>query len=264
MLGQHFLKNKEKLRKIAASLEVKKNDTIVEIGPGHGELTKKLVTRQQTLNTRIIAIEKDSGLAETLRNSMEIYGDSIEIIHGDALKILPEITNKLTKLKAESYKLVGNIPYYITGKLLRTLSELETKPKIAVLTVQKEVAERVAAKPPKMNLLAASVQIWAEPEIIDYILKKDFQPPPKVNSAIIKLETRQQTLVTRSDDYYRLIKILFKQPRKTILNNLGALKSKKEILPILGKLGINPSNRPQDLSLKKIEELSEVISNQEV
>ena len=125
MLGQHFLKNKEKLRKIAASLEVKKNDTIVEIGPGHGELTKKLVTRQQTLNTRIIAIEKDSGLAETLRNSMEIYGDSIEIIHGDALKILPEITNKLTKLKAESYKLVGNIPYYITGKLLRTLSELE-------------------------------------------------------------------------------------------------------------------------------------------
>ncbi len=257
-LGQHFLKNKEKLRKIAVSLDIKNGDTIVEIGPGNGELTKELIKYP----AKVVAIEKDKKLAEILRDAMDTHGDSIEIIQGDALKVLPEITNKLMKLKTESYKIAGNIPYYITGKLLRILSELETKPKIAVFTVQKEVAERIVAKPPKMNLLAAAVQFWANPEIVDYIPKKDFQPQPEVDSAITKLVTKP--IISHKSSavsYYNLIKVLFKQPRKTILNNLSALKPKAEILTILEELKINFGDRPQNLNLEKIEELNGAVSD---
>ncbi len=280
-LGQHFLKNREKLRKIAASLEIEKNDTIVEIGPGHGELTDEL--RSKNYELRVIAVEKDAELSQLLKEKFSTQ-KNIEIIEGDALKIiseLPKIYNSSSSLSLKThqslndlrlsepnglppitYKLVGNIPYYITGKLLRTLSELETKPKIAVLTVQKEVAERIVAKPPKMNLLAASVQVWAEPEIVDYIPKKDFSPQPKVDSAIIKLVTKPVISHKSSViSYYNLIKVLFKQPRKTILNNLSALKPKAEILPILERLKINSGDRPQNLDLKKIKELSEAVSD---
>ncbi len=260
-LGQNFLTNKDKIGEIVSALALKDSDTVIEIGPGHGELTKELVSRIQNLESRIIALEKDERLAEELKGSMKMYGDKVRVVSGDILKILPKLVSD-SGSRIKNYKVVGNIPYYITGFLLRILSELERKPKIIVLTVQKEVAERITAKPPHMNLLAASVQLWAQPEIMGFIPKEDFSPKPKVDSAIIKLVTRDGGQKTKrekqeTDDYYKLIKILFKQPRKTIANNVsGLFKDKKEANVFLKKIGIAPASRPQDLSLEKIAKLN--------
>jgi len=296
-LGQHFLINKKKIEKIVEALELKNGDTIIEIGPGHGELTQEIqkskiseaeprrrtsslrgrqahygAGKNQSANWRtkikIIAIEKDINLVKFLKEKFS-KDKNIEIIEGDALK---EIKNQISKIKItnqnskiiKNLKIVGNIPYYITGYLLRILGELENKPSLIVLTIQKEVAQRVCAKPPKMNLLAASIQFWAEPKIIGSVSKKDFWPIPKVDSAIIKLTPL--TLLVRSSiqcnkgDYYKFIKILFKQPRKTILNNLEfriknlefRAENRQKLKEKLLKIGVDPQARPQNLSVEQI------------
>ena len=262
--GQHFLINKKKIKKFVDALDLNSGETIIEIGPGHGEITRELVNWGigELDNEKLILIEKDKFLAESLREKYS-QNKKIEVVEGDALRILPGLINKLTN-KPINYKLVGNIPFYITGYLFRVLGEIKNKPSLIVFFLQKEVAERICAVPPRMNLLAASVQIWAEPKIIDYLSKKDFWPMPKVDSAIIKLETKDKRQETRNaEGYYKLIRILFKQPRKTILNNLASSINhkvsgikKEEIIKKLTKLGINSNNRPQDLSVKQIKELS--------
>jgi len=190
-----------------------------------------------------------------------------EIVHGDALKILPTLISQFPNFPVSNYKFVGNIPFYISGRLMRTISELKIKPDLAVFVIQKEVGQRICAKPPQMNLLAASVQFWAEPKIIGYISKKEFKPEPEVDAAIIKLETkklRNQEII-QMPDYYRLIGIIFKQPRKTILNNVmtsdvrrtsDVQKLKREIVENLAKFGVNPQDRPQNLSIEQIKQLS--------
>lgn len=245
------MKNKKKLEKIAAALELEKGDTVIEIGPGHGELTEKL--KAKNLKLKIIAIEKDRNLISPLKEKFP----EVEIIEGDALKVLPDLC---FKIQASRFKICGNIPYYITGHLLRILSELDNKPRLAVLTIQKEVAERICAAPPKMNLLAAITQFWAEAKIIGFISRKDFSPPPEVDSAIIKLQTADYKQTTKqAEKYCKFAKIIFKQPRKTIINNLcagyGDLK-KEEISEKLRKAGINPQNRPQNLKVEQIASLS--------
>jgi len=259
-LGQNFLTDKNKIRKIVDALELRDGDTVVEIGPGHGELTRQIAGNPKfpMPNAKLIAIEKDETLADALRNSMGIYGNKVEVITGDILKILPVLASGY-KLRVKSYKLVGNIPFYITGFLLRALGELKIKPKLIILTVQKEVAERIAAKPPKMNLLAAAVQFWAEPEIIDIIPKTDFSPEPKVDSAVIKLTPRKAS--TDSAKYYPVVRALFKQPRKTVLNNLSSLaKNRKLAEEKLKKIGVKAECRPQNLSIPQIERLVEEFS----
>lgn len=289
-LGQHFLINKDKLREIADALDLKFGETVIEIGPGHGELTDEL--RRMNHELKIIAIEKDGNLAELLKEKFAVdknvdlirsrsflttadtqaYRASIrvEIIEGDALKILPEL---IRGLKNKNFKIVGNIPYYITGYLLRIFGELENKPSLVVLLIQKEVAERICPPSPglrrtgakswKMNLLAASVQFWAEPEIVGYVPRKNFQPAPEVDSAIIKLTTKGGKRKVGSEKYYEFIKILFRQPRKTILNNLKPkTKNLKPedlnfIIQKIESIGVNPQDRPQDLSVEEIKKLAE-------
>ena len=246
-LGQHFLINQSAAKKIVAGLEINLSDTIIEIGPGRGELTKHIIRLDPQ---KIIAVEKDEQLARRLKTSFP----KIKIIESDILDVLADL-----KMPA---KIIGNIPYYLTGQLLRRLSELQPRPLVIVLTVQKEVGLRLTAQPPKMNLLAASIQYWAQPEILGFILKTDFQPAPKVNSAIIRLKPRiaEPTDKQADEKYYQLIKILFKQPRKTILNNLvsGFKKDKNEIKKIIKKIGVNPLLRPQNLTIENIIKLKEV------
>ena len=273
------MKDKRALRKIAAALEINSRDTIVEVGPGHGELTRVIVDKFISLKVdkfRIIAIEKDPKLVSKLI-SLEI-GKFIEVVEGDALKELESITYKLTaKRNLRTYKLCGNIPYYLTGHLLRKISELDKKPELIVFTVQKEVAERVCANPPRMNLLAASVQFWGDPKVVGYISKKSFRPQPKVDSAIIKITPSSQPrysgverMGTRgamgAEEYYKFIRILFKQPRKTVLNNLraGTKLSQKEVEKRLQKLNISPSLRPANLSMSDINKLAIIFSNKRV
>lgn len=276
-LGQHFLKNNAVIERIAAALEIKSGETIVEIGPGHGELTGELLAYSFELlgkmggeaAIKIVAVEKDARLAEELRKKFAA-DKNIEVVGGDVLKLLPSLPESC-QLKANIWKLVGNIPYYITGHLLRTISELENKPAVSVLTIQKEVAERIVAAPPRMNRLAASVQFWATPKILGDISKRDFRPEPGVDSAIIKLEARSMKHEAGEENYYRAVRMLFAQPRKTILNNLTtphfrpseggdprtATWNKEKVSELLLKIGILPENRPQNLTVEEIEKIAQ-------
>jgi len=261
-LGQHFLKNKSAIKKIIDALEIKSGETIIEIGPGSGALTFPILEKCRTSNLecKIIAIEKDPHLVNQLTSKLVNWEGGVEIIHGDVLAILPGLINQLTT-QLTNYKIVGNIPYYITGKLLRTISELGSKPSLTVLMIQKEVAERVVAQPPKMNLLAAATQFWARPKILFSLKPNNFDPPPKVDSTVIELKTKsEKRKANESENYYKLIRIIFKQPRKTLLNNLksGLSLSKEEIEAALLKENLAPNARPQDLTLENIKNLTRV------
>ncbi|MDP2704597.1 MAG: 16S rRNA (adenine(1518)-N(6)/adenine(1519)-N(6))-dimethyltransferase RsmA [bacterium] len=257
-LGQHFLRNPEISRRIVEALDLRSGDTVVEVGAGRGALTRTLIEscKLKVDKLRITAIERDEKLAADL--GLRIKDQGFEIITGDALKILPEVTQKFNG----GYKLVGNIPYYITGKLLRVIGELEHKPEVTILMIQKEVAERVSAKSPRFNLLAASVQAWAEVEVLFQVSRREFKPMPKVESAVVRLRLKTQDLRLR-DEYYRLMKIIFKQPRKTILNNLSAGFDlpKEKLQRVLRDAGINPSDRPQTLSVELITKLARMLYN---
>ncbi len=225
-------------------------ETVVEIGPGKGALTFPVVHECNRIGAKFIAIEKDRDLALTIFQSEE----KIEVKLGDALEILPAVVKNL-----RNYKIVGNIPYYITGKLLRIISELENKPELTVLMIQKEVADRACAQKGEMNLLAAATQIWAEPEILFTLSPEDFDPPPKVSSAVIKFTTIKNPDYQLSiTNYYRLTHIIFKQPRKTLYNNLrdGLDMSSDEIKKSLKGMKIDLKSRPQDLSVEQIMDLS--------
>ncbi|MBI3589633.1 MAG: ribosomal RNA small subunit methyltransferase A [Candidatus Liptonbacteria bacterium] len=262
-LGQHFLKDKNAIGKIVEALELKDLDTVIEVGAGHGELTEKLKIKNQRL--KIVAIEKDLELGDRLKVlGFSEEGGDLKIVIGDVLKVLEPITYNL---KPKTWKLVGNIPYYITGYLLRIISELENKPELTVLTIQKEVAERMVARPPRMNRLAASVQFWAEPEIVARVPKTSFAPAPEVESAVIKLKNKNEKIKIKDEDYYKTVKVLFQQPRKTILNNLVAdlhadptrgFTSKEEIGEKLKSISVDPNSRPQDLRVEDIIKLAEI------
>lgn len=248
-LGQHFLKNKSALRLIAESLELTPDDVVIEIGPGHGELTDFL----QIVNdkSRIILIEKDERLFDFLKEKFK-GGDRMAVVRGDALKTLPDIIQN-SKFKILDYKLVGNIPYYITGHLFRIMSELTHKPERCVFTIQKEVADRMCATPPRMNRLAASVQFWAKIKAIKILPASDFHPQPKVSSAIIVLEKMEATDIGH-ESYYAAVRALFAQPRKTLANNLAAATGQKraEVAAKLSAIGMLPTNRPQNLAINEI------------
>ncbi len=258
-LGQHFLRDKDAVEKIISALgdNIK---TAIEVGPGKGALTKPLAEALKRTGGRLIAIEKDPLLAAEARNwNIE----NLELVEGDVLEKLPAI---IQNLKPASYSLVGNIPYYLTGFLLRKISELPEKPARSVFMVQKEVAERIVAKPPKTNRLSASVQFWAEPRILKAVSKKSFNPPPKVDSAIILLETIILPPETVPEAYYSAVRAIFSQPRKTILNNLAErfndprkIASKKAA-EILEEAGLSVALRPQDLSVEDIKLISKAIN----
>ena len=255
-LGQHFLKNAEVLQKIVDALALADGDRVIEIGPGHGELTTPIMRAAQGKRCEIFCIEKDHALIGELekfaaQENSAPDGPRVTIIEGDALKLLPDMT---------ATKIVGNIPYYITGKLLRIISELEHKPERTVLLIQKEVAERICAAPPDMNRLAASVQFWADTEIIAQVPRKDFSPTPDVDSAVIALNAKIFAGKPARDPdptlYYRVGRAVFAQPRKTLLNNLSAAAGKtvkkKGVGAQIEKIGLNPDARPQDLSIDQI------------
>lgn len=317
-LGQHFLKNKNAVRKIIDSLEIKAGDIVIEVGAGHGELTREIFNAQFSIfknddqsGIKIIAIEKDKALAEELARNFQcpifnfqkdglkkVSEERFVVMQDDALQVLAPLI-KFLNLEIENYKLkiVGNIPYYITGRLLRILSELKNKPDVCVFTLQKEVAERIVARPPKANKLASITQFYAKPKIIGYIPKKDFSPPPKVDAAIIKLDVQEVGLPNGSptsqtldaDKYFKTVRILFTQPRKTIANNLlaadrrgrrqtdadekntlrgsapapldslasnGVNLLRSAIAEKLSAIGINPQDRPQNLSVEDILKIS--------
>jgi len=307
-LGQHFLKNKKILHAIAEATELRVGETVIEIGPGHGELTEYLSAKGGSLpdggrdasggkskNCKMILIEKDKILAEQLKKRFE-KDKNIKIICGDALKILPRIVSSLSRkssslatssgggslpdgkrrapsAKNPNYIIVGNIPYYITGYLLRTIQELEKRPARTVVMIQKEVALRMVKKPPEMNLLAASVAYWADAKIVMSVPKKEFSPQPKIDSAVIALYTKKTHLKNRGKEeekYYKTLATLFKQPRKTIKNNITLsyrsanacnMGNKEKLFEKLEKAGIHIEWRPQNLGVDEIKKVADMLYN---
>ncbi|MDP3792905.1 MAG: 16S rRNA (adenine(1518)-N(6)/adenine(1519)-N(6))-dimethyltransferase RsmA [bacterium] len=264
-LGQNWLINPRILDKIISAAEIDKNDTILEVGPGTGNLTKKLAEKAG----RVLAIEKDHRLIPVLKETFENY-PNIEIIEADVLDTkMPFV---IQRASLYNYKIVANIPYYITSNLLRKIFEVWPTPKLIVLTIQKEVAQRIIAKPPHMNLLAFSIQYYADPEIVGYVSKNNFRPVPKVDSAIIRLRPSYHGHHRSCDgscdgahgnnkQLFKLIKAGFSGKRKQLASNLSKQFKipKEKIVEIFEKLNLTPTIRAENLSLEQWHELTKSI-----
>ncbi|OGZ66959.1 MAG: ribosomal RNA small subunit methyltransferase A, partial [Candidatus Staskawiczbacteria bacterium RIFCSPHIGHO2_02_FULL_34_9] len=246
ILGQNFLINKPTLDKIIKSADLTKDDIVLEVGPGLGTLTRELATNSK----RVITIEKDKRITEILRENLKEY-NNIETLEGDILKF--NDYSLLTK----NYKLIANIPYYLTSPLIRKFLESENKPEEIILMIQKEVAQRICSKPGDMSLLSVSVQFYAEAKIISYVSKNCFWPAPKIDSAIIKIIPKKERLLVDSDLFFTIVKAGFSHPRKQLVNNLSVLKSlngvkltKYTISEWLSRNSINQNQRAETLSIE--------------
>ncbi len=250
-LGQNFLVNEGVYKKIVAALEIRSGDTIVEVGPGLGTLTGYLAES----GAKIIAVEKDRRLIDWLKKKFKAFSNRIEAIEDDILRM----DIKKLGIRENDYKVVGNIPYYITSRLIRNILEDWPSPKLVVLMLQKEVAQRIVAKPPNMSLLAVSVQYYAEPKIISYVSAGSFYPPPEVDSAIVKLATRNLELGTSEvKNFFKVAKAGFAGKRKQLINNLAAgLKiSKQEIQQKLSLIDINPQRRAETITIEEWQKIT--------
>jgi 16S rRNA (adenine1518-N6/adenine1519-N6)-dimethyltransferase len=240
-LGQHWLKDQPTLEAIAKLAELGQDDTVLEIGPGLGDLTRHLVRPAGS----VIAIEKDETLAKALPRA--IAAPNLEVITGDIL------TFDLTTLPA-GYKVAANIPYYLTSNLIRILSESPNPPQLMVLLVQKEVAERLAAQPGQMSLLSVSAQLYYESRLGPVVPAKLFEPPPKVDSQVIILKRRPKSLFGEMDtkQYFKVVKAGFSGRRKKLRGSLSAGLgiSKTAADELLKRAGIDGSLRAQNLSLE--------------
>ncbi len=218
--------------------EISQKDIVLEIGPGIGTLTQELAQKAK----RVIAVEKDPTMVKILRETTGAL-PNIEIIQADILKL------NLARLSYS--KVVANLPYYITSPVIRMFLEAKNKPELMVFMVQKEVAQRICAKPPDMNLLAVSVQFYAEPKIVSFVRKGAFWPQPKVDSAIVKIVPKNELPFVDPGLFFRIVKAGFKQPRKQLGNNLaqGLKLSREEIETWLNQGDIQPTQRAETLSL---------------
>ncbi|MCK5084543.1 MAG: ribosomal RNA small subunit methyltransferase A [Candidatus Pacebacteria bacterium] len=286
-LGQNFLIDKTVLDKIVEVSDLNKKDVVFEIGPGFGTLTEELSKKCG----KVVAIEKDRKLAELLKSRWLHSPDRVVepfvqngstalkglwsqrvkntvVINDDILRVdLNEFINNYSS--DGKYKLVSNIPYYITSPIIKLFLESDVKPELIVLLVQKEVAERICAKPGKLSILALSVQVYGEPEIAGFVDRSSFYPEPKVDSAILKIKNISRDAIMGKDainrvstkDLFRIIKIGFSSKRKKLANNLsaGLHISRTQSEELLSEAGISSNARAQELGLEDWRKLTEMI-----
>lgn len=245
-LGQNFLYDPSILERIVDSAELSPDDTVVEIGPGPGKLTRLLA---ETVK-KVIAIELDSELYERLRAELIGYRN-VELVHDDALKYSYESTGK--------FKVVANIPYYITTPIIFRLLEARENLLTMTLTIQKEVAERIAAFPggKDYGVLSIMVQYYARAEMKFIIPKEAFRPAPKVDSAVLHIRLLERPSVYVRDEkmFFRVVKTAFSQRRKTLSNSLKGFGA--DIKELLTSAGIDPVRRPETLSLEEFAGLAD-------
>jgi 16S rRNA (adenine1518-N6/adenine1519-N6)-dimethyltransferase len=248
-LGQNFLYNPAILGRIVDAAGLEKEDTVVEIGPGPGRLTRLLAERAR----KVMAIELDQALFEKLRGDLIGYRN-VELIHGDALAFRYEDIGK--------FKVVSNIPYYITTPLIFRLLDTGQRLKTMTLTIQKEVAERIVASPggKDYGVLSIMVQYHAATELKFIIPKEEFIPVPRVDSAVVHISIRRNHAVTVKDEavFFRVVKTSFSQRRKTLSNSLKGLR--KDMRDVLYRAEIDPARRPETLSLVEFARLADALS----
>ncbi len=243
-LGQNFLKSQKVVNEIIEAGNVKSGEIVLEIGPGEGVLTKELLSTE----AKIFAVEKDDRLIPELQNKFvkEILEKRLNLIHDDILEI--EISN----LIKENYKIIANIPYYITGQIIRKFLESAHQPESMTLLVQKEVAERITAKDGKESLLSLSVKIFGEPFYVKTVSKGVFKPQPKVDSAILHIKNinNEKLFGIKPEFFFKVIHAGFAHKRKQLIPNLCSVFDKGVILKIFKEHNIDEKIRAEDLNLE--------------
>lgn len=258
-LGQNFLTDKEVLSDIVKAADIKKDDFVLEIGPGPGVLTRELAKNA----SRVVAVELDRDIIELLSENISDY-DNVEIINKDILKVdLEEISQKYFDKK--SFKVIANLPYYITTPIVMKLLETDVKIESIVIMIQKEVAQRLTAEPGSKDFgaISLSVNYYADAHIVRIVPPEAFVPAPKVYSAVLKLSVLEKPRIDVSDEKYlfKLIKASFSKRRKTFLNAISGESdlniSKDEAQLVLSELGFSDNLRGETLSLMQFAQISE-------
>ena len=257
-LGQNFLNDPHYLQRIVDAAELQPTDLVLEIGPGQGSLTRELAARA----AGVVAVELDDRLITPLRAAFATQFQRVQIIHGDILELdPPALIDQLaanmagqgvTLADGAAYKVVANLPYYITSAVLRQLLEARRPPTRAVVLVQLEVAQRICAEPGDLSLLAVSIQYYARPQMVDRVPAGAFRPVPKVDSAILRLDVHPQPIVdVPAEPFFTVVRAGFGQKRKQLLNSLtaGLARPKAEISAALECAGIDPMRRAETLAL---------------
>lgn len=249
-LGQHWLQDRRVLGSIADAAEIGENDTVLEIGPGLGTLTSALLSRAK----KVVAVELDGDLAKKLPG--QFPGTALEVVHKDILEF------DLSALPAD-YIVVANVPYYITSKIIKYLMTAKNKPRTTVLLIQKEVAQRLAAQPRDMSILAVSAQIYAEVTLDVIVPAEYFTPPPKVDSQVVVLKTRAQPLVSPNQEaaLFQVVKAGFSSKRKKLRSSLsaGLHLSKEQVDSFLAEKGIDANRRAEDLSIEEWRSIVQIV-----
>jgi 16S rRNA (adenine1518-N6/adenine1519-N6)-dimethyltransferase len=251
-LGQHFLVDQDSLEAIMEAAEPQPNDTVLEIGPGLGVMTRPLARSV----AKVVAVETDAVLADLLRRDAP---SSLEIVEQDIL------TYDVRQLPA-GYKVIANIPYYLTSKIFRLLIESPNPPSVMSVLIQKEVAERIAAAPGSMSILALSVQYYGQVEIVTVVERHKFWPAPKVDSAVLRVRLTGPAFVADPARLFRLIKAGFGEKRKQLRNSLaGGLNTTTDCAAeLLAAARLSPTARAQELSLLEWERLYRVALEREL
>lgn len=252
--GQHFLMDETILEDMIDEAGVKAGDTVLEIGPGIGNLTERLLQHK----AKVVSVEKDPQFLPVLKTLEQENKENFAYELTDALKY-----DFSTRLKDVSYKVVANIPYYITGKIVQLFMHAAHKPESLTLLMQKEVAYNIAAKPGSMNLIAISVQLFADARVVCVVPGHKFHPAPKVDSAVIHITLHKKPKYKIKDEakLFRILRACFSGKRKQLHNTLtNNLQLDKELVATtLSKLKIDPMIRPQALTIEQWLELSNTL-----
>ncbi len=243
--GQNFLINPEPIEKMIETAEIKPDDVIVEVGPGFGVLTLALVEKA----TKVLSFEIEKKIEPYWSEELKKH-NNLEIVWGN---VLHEVESQKSIEFLKSYKVVANLPYQITSQILRAFLEMENKPEVMVLMVQKEVAERICAPVGDMSVLSVSVQYYGEPEIVAYVPRSSFWPVPAVDSAIIKIRSKESGVGSSEKDkeFFKIVKAGFSSRRKMLIKNLSAVVDKDKIRNIFKELNIDKKVRAQELSVEQ-------------